>query len=53
MSTTTDKNIAIKYGQDWDKERGLSHVLELPMDSLNRKLVTSLADTHSDRIRIT
>ena len=37
MSTTTDKKIAIKYGQDWVKERGLSHVLELPMDSLNRE----------------
>ena len=37
MSTTTDKKIAIKYGQDWVKERGLNHVLELPMDSLNRE----------------
>ena len=41
MSTTTDKKIAVKYGQDWDKGRGLNHVLELPMDSLNRKSITS------------
>ena len=53
MSTTTNKKIAIKYGQDWVKERGLNHVLELPMDSLNREPVTSLGDSNSDRIRFT
>jgi hypothetical protein len=36
MSTTTNKAIAIKYGQDWIATRGLSYVLELKMDSLNR-----------------
>ena len=51
MSTTTDKKIAVKYGQDWVKERGLNHVLELPMDSLNRELVTCLAESPSDRLR--
>ena len=36
MSTTTDKAVALKYGEDTWSGHGLSHVLELQMDSLNR-----------------
>lgn len=36
MSTTTDKAVAIHYGQDWDAKRGLSYVMEFVLDSLNR-----------------
>ena len=43
MSTTTDKAVAIKYGQDWDAERGLSYAMEFQLDSLNRG---SMVSTH-------
>ena len=36
MSTTTEKAVALRYGQDWDVERGLSYVMEFALDSLNR-----------------
>ena len=36
MSTTTDMAVAKKYGKDRQKERNLSFVSELEMDSLNR-----------------
>ena len=36
MSTTTNKEVAIKYSKDWDAERDLSYVMQFSMDSLNR-----------------
>jgi hypothetical protein len=36
MSTTTDKAIAVHYGQDTWSGHGLSYVLQFEMDSLNR-----------------
>jgi hypothetical protein len=36
MSTTTEKAVALRYGQDWDAARGLSYVMEYELDSLNR-----------------
>ena len=36
MSTTTEKAVALRYGQDWDAARGLSYVMEFALDSLNR-----------------
>jgi tetratricopeptide (TPR) repeat protein len=36
MSTTTDKAVAMNYGEDTWSGHGLSHVLEVQMDSLNR-----------------
>ena len=36
MSTTTEKAVALRYGQDWDAARGLSYVMEYALDSLNR-----------------
>ena len=39
LSTTTDKAVAIKYGQDRDTQRNLSNVFEFPMDGLNRGAV--------------
>ena len=32
MSTTTNKEVAIKYSEDLDAERGLSYVMEFEMD---------------------
>jgi hypothetical protein len=36
MSTTTERAVALRYGQDWDAARGLSYVMEFALDSLNR-----------------
>lgn len=36
MSTTTERTVALRYGQDWDAARGLSYVMEFALDSLNR-----------------
>ena len=36
MSTTTNKEVAIKYSKDWDAERDLSYVMQFSMDSINR-----------------
>ena len=36
MSTTTNKQVAIHYGQDWDAERDLNYAMEFVLDSLNR-----------------
>ena len=36
MSTTTDRAVAVHYGQDWDAKRDLSYAMEFVLDSLNR-----------------
>ena len=39
MSTTTNKDVAIHYGQDTRSGKDLSYVLEFALDSLNRGIV--------------
>ena len=36
MSTSTNKAVAVHYGQDWDADRDLSYLQEFSLDSLNR-----------------
>jgi hypothetical protein len=41
MSTTTDRTVAISYGQDWDPARGLNQVYVAQQDAFNRGCVLS------------
>eukprot|EP01052_Picozoa_sp_SAG31_P029278 SAG31_NODE_2898_length_4934_cov_2.220430_3_plen_78_part_00 len=50
MSTTIDHDVALRYSKD--PKRGLSHILEIQMDGLNRGAMLQFLSQYPDEAEV-